>query len=91
MEFIMTWLEVFQSVLQPILFFGLFIMTFISMSIAIRAEKREIARNRNSIIANAKQIERNFKLLKDAAEANVKLKEVMNSENGKMESNQRKK
>jgi hypothetical protein len=56
-------------------------MTFISMSIAIRAEKRDIARNRNSIIANAKQIQRNFKLLRAASEANEKLKEVMNGEN----------
>ena len=77
----MTWLEVFQSILQPILFFGLFIMTFISMSIAIRAEKREIARNRRSIIANAKQIERNYRLLKTAAESNKKLQEVLKDEN----------
>ena len=81
----MTWLEVFQTVLTPILFFGLFIMTFISMSIAIRAEKREIARNRSSILANAKQIERNYRLLKAAAEANAKLQEVINTENGKRE------
>ncbi len=81
----MTWLEVFQSVLTPILFFGLFIMTFISMSIAIRAERREIARNRSSILANAKQIERNYRLLKAAAEANAKLQEVINTENGKRE------
>ncbi len=77
----MTWLEVFQSILTPILFFGLFIMTFISMSIAIRAEKREIARNRRSIIANAKQIERNYRLLKTAAESNKKLQEVLKDEN----------
>ena len=77
----MTWLEVFQSILQPILFFGLFIMTFISMSIAIRAEKREIARNRRNIIANAKQIERNYRLLKTAAESNKKLQEVLKDEN----------
>ena len=81
----MTWLEVFQSVLTPILFFGLFIMTFISMSIAIRAEKREIARNRSSILANAKQIERNYRLLKSAAESNKKLQEVLKDENGKRE------
>ena len=81
----MTWLEVFQTVLTPILFFGLFIMTFISMTIAIRAEKREIARNRSSILANAKQIERNYRLLKAAAEANAKLQEVINTENGKRE------
>ena len=81
----MTWLEVFQTVLTPILFFGLFIMTFISMSIAIRAERREIARNRSSILANAKQIERNYRLLKAAAEANAKLQEVINTENGKRE------
>ncbi len=77
----MTWLEVFQSILQPILFFGLFIMTFISMSIAIRAEKREIARNRRNIIANAKQIERNYRLLKTAAQSNKKLQEVLKDEN----------
>ena len=81
----MTWLEVFQTVLTPILFFGLFIMTFISMSIAIRAEKREIARNRSSILANAKQIERNYRLLKSAAESNKKLQEVLKDENGKRE------
>ena len=81
----MTWLEVFQSVLTPILFFGLFIMTFISMTIAIRAEKREIARNRSSIVANAKQIERNYRLLKAAAEANEKLQAVIKKENGKIE------
>ena len=81
----MTWLEVFQSVLTPILFFGLFIMSFISMSIAIRAEKREIARNRSSILANAKQIERNYRLLKAAAEANKKLQEGIKAENGKRE------
>ena len=81
----MTWLEVFQTVLTPILFFGLFIMTFISMSIAIRAEKREIARNRSSILANAKQIERNYRLLKTAAESNKKLQEVLKDETGKRE------
>ncbi len=81
----MTWLEVFQTVLTPILFFVLFIMTFISMSIAIRSERREIARNRSSILANAKQIERNYRLLKAAAEANAKLQEVINTENGKRE------
>ena len=81
----MTWLEVFQTVLTPILFFGLFIMTFISMSIAIRAEKREIARNRSSILANAKQIERNYRLLETAAESNKKLQEGINAENGKRE------
>jgi hypothetical protein len=81
----MTWLEVFQTVLTPILFFGLFIMTFISMSIAIRAEKREIARNRSSILDNAKQIERNYRLLKSAAESNKKLQEVLKDENGKRE------
>ena len=81
----MTWLEVFQSVLTPILFFGLFIMTFISMSIAIRAERREIARNRSSILANAKQIERNYRLLKTAAESNKKLQEVLKDETGKRE------
>ena len=81
----MTWLEVFQSVLTPILFFGLFIMTFISMSIAIRAERREIARNRSSILANAKQIERNYRLLKTAAESNKKLQEVLKNETGKRE------
>ena len=81
----MTWLEVFQSILQPILFFGLFFMTFISMSIAIRAERRDIKRNRLSILANAKQIEKNYKLLKAAAEANEKLQEVMKSENEKIE------
>ena len=85
MEFIMTWLEVFQSVLQPILFFGLFFMTLISMSIAIRAERRDIKRNRLSILANAKQIEKNYKLLKTAAEANKKLQSVMKSENEKIE------
>ncbi len=81
----MTWLEIFQSILQPILFFGLFIMTFVSMSIAIRAERRDIKRNRLSILANAKQIEKNYKLLKAAAEANEKLKEVLKSENEKIE------
>ena len=81
----MTWLEIFQSILQPILFFGLFFMTFISMSIAIRAERRDIKRNRLSILANAKQIEKNYKLLKAAAEANEKLKEVLKSENEKIE------
>jgi len=55
------------------------------MSIAIRAERREIARNRSSILANAKQIERNYRLLKAAAEANAKLQEVINTENGKRE------
>jgi len=77
----MTWLEVFQSILQPILFSGLFIMTFVSMTIALRAEKRDISRNRLNIIANAKQIEKNYRLLKAAAEANKKLQKVMNSEN----------
>ena len=77
----MTWLEVFQSILQPILFSGLFIMTFVSMTIALRAEKRDITRNRLNIIANAKQIEKNYRLLKAAAEANKKLQKVMNSEN----------
>ena len=81
----MTWLEVFQSILQPILFFGLFFMTFISMSIAIRAERRDIKRNRLSILANAKQIEKNYKLLKAAAEANTKLQSVMKTENEKIE------
>ncbi len=81
----MTWLEVFQTVLTPILFFGLFIMTFISMSIAIRAERREIARNRSSILANAKQIERNYRLLQAAAEANEKLQEGIKAETGKRE------
>ena len=76
----MTWLEVFQSILQPILFFGLFFMTFISMSIAIRAERRDIKRNRLSILANAKQIEKNYMLLKAAAESNKKLQSVMKSE-----------
>ncbi len=81
----MTWLEVFQSVLQPILFFGLFIMTFVSMSIAIRAERRDIKRNRLSILANAKQIEKNYMLLKAAAESNKKLQSVMKSESEKIE------
>ncbi len=81
----MTWLEVFQSVLQPILFFGLFFMTFVSMSIAIRSERRDIKRNRLSIIANAKQIEKNYKLLKAASESTVKLQEVMKSESEKIE------
>jgi len=81
----MTWLEIFQSILQPILFFGLFFMTFISMSIAIRAERRDIKRNRLSILANAKQIEKNYILLKAAAEANEKLQSVMKSENEKIE------
>ena len=81
----MTWLVVFQSILQPILFFGLFFMTFISMSIAIRAERRDIKRNRLSILANAKQIEKNYMLLKAAAEANEKLQSVMKSENEKIE------
>ena len=81
----MTWLEIFQSILQPILFFGLFFMTFISMSIAIRAERRDIKRNRLSILANAKQIEKNYKLLKAAAESNKKLQSVMKSENEKIE------
>jgi hypothetical protein len=55
------------------------------MSIAIRAEKREIARNRSSILDNAKQIERNYRLLKSAAESNKKLQEVLKDENGKRE------
>ena len=81
----MTWLDVFQSILQPILFFGLFIMTFVSMSIAIRSERRDIKRNRLNILANAKQIEKNYKLLQAASEANEKLQEVMKSESEKIE------
>ncbi len=81
----MTWLEIFQSILQPILFSGLFIMTFISMSIAIRAERRDIKRNRLNILENAKQIEKNYMLLKAAAESNKKLQSVMKSESEKIE------
>ncbi len=81
----MTWLEVFQSILTPILFFGLFIMTFISVTIAIRSERRDIKRNRLNILANAKQIEKNYKLLKAASESNVKLQEVMKGESEKAE------
>ena len=63
----MNWAQVFATILQPILFIGLFVMTLISMLIAIRAEKREIERNKRDIVANAKKIKENYKLLKKIA------------------------
>ena len=64
----MTWTQIFAAIVQPVLFIGLFIMTFISMTIAIRAEKREIERNKQDILANAKQIKENYEILKKLAE-----------------------
>jgi len=69
----MTWAEVFSNIIQPILFFGLFIMTFVSMTIAIRAEKRAIERNKQDIIRNAKMIKKNYEILKELAIEHHKL------------------
>jgi len=69
----MNWEALFSNIIQPTLFFGLFVMTFISMMIAIRAEKREIKRNEENIVKNAKMIERNYKLLKKAVEGHLEV------------------
>jgi len=67
------WSELFKDIIQPILFFGLFIMSFVSMMIAIRAEKREIERNSQDIIKNAEMIKRNYELLQEAIQGHKKV------------------
>lgn len=69
----MGWSELFKDIIQPILFFGLFIMSFVSMMIAIRAEKREIERNSQDIIKNAEMIKRNYELLQEAIQGHKKV------------------
>lgn len=72
------WPQIFAFVITPILFGGLFSMSFITMIIAFRAEKRAIAANQKDIIKNAKLIARNYKLLKEAAQGHTHLEEVLN-------------
>ena len=48
------WQQIFSFVITPILFGGLFSMSFITMIIALRGEKRAIAKNQLDIVKNAK-------------------------------------
>ena len=59
----MTWSTVFSDVIQPILFGGLFTMTFIGMIIAIRTEKRVIKNNKDEILKNADKILKDHNML----------------------------
>lgn len=73
------WPQIFAFVITPILFGGLFSMSFITMIIALRGEKRAIASNQRDIVKNARLIARNYKLLKEAAQGHAHLEEVLNS------------
>lgn len=69
----MDWPFIWANVVQPVLFFGLFIMTFIGMMISLKGFKRQlkedeckIDENQRKIIDNTRQIQREHKLLLDA-------------------------
>jgi len=79
----MNWTIIFRDVLQPILFFGLFLMTFISMLINIRVERRAIAKHERDIVQSAKLIKRNYELLKEAAKGHEHLQKVLEGEMGR--------
>ena len=46
----MTWSKVFSDFIQPILFAGLFAMTFVSMLVALRNERRERKKRERRIV-----------------------------------------
>ena len=71
------WQQIFSFVITPILFGGLFSMSFITMIIALRGEKRAIAKNQLDIVKNAKSIARNYRLLKAASKGHENLEKVL--------------
>jgi hypothetical protein len=76
----MNWTFFFRDILQPFLFFGLFLMTFITMLISIRNEKRAIEKHERDIIQSAKLIKRNYELLREAAKGHKHLQNVLETE-----------
>ncbi len=74
------WQQIFSFVITPILFGGLFTMSFVTMIIALRVEKRAIDKNQRDIVKNAKSIARNYKLLKAAAKGHENLEKVLENQ-----------
>ena len=71
------WQKIFSYVITPVLFGGLFTMSFVTMIIALRGEKRAIAKNQIDIVKNAKSIARNYRLLKAASKGHENLEKVL--------------
>ena len=76
----MAWTVLFRDFTQPFLFIGLFTMTFISMTISIRTEKRVIEKNERDIVKNAELITRNYEFLKAASKGHEPLQRVLDAD-----------
>ena len=59
----MNWEHLWNNIIQPIMFSGLFLINVVIVIITIKNEMRIIEQNKQDILANAKKIKENYETL----------------------------
>jgi membrane protein insertase Oxa1/YidC/SpoIIIJ len=69
----MSWAEIYSYIINPILFFGLFVINIVIVTITIRTELRAIKKNEKDITCNMEHISDNSEKIQ---ENSVRLEEM---------------
>lgn len=72
-----TWQFVWTFIVQPIILFGLFTMTFFSLVIAIRAFKKQLRKDEEEIHHNSDQIKNLYKVVGEHLKASKELEKTI--------------
>jgi uncharacterized protein YneF (UPF0154 family) len=75
-----TWQFVWTFIVQPVILFGLFTMTFISMFVAIRSFKKQLKADEEEIQENSADIKKLYSIVKEHLKAGKDLQRTLQEE-----------